>query len=330
MNKIAQIDSLKKMNALSDPRRKEILDLLMQQPMTISQISRILGGYPAGSRHHVLKLKEAGLVVLSGTRTSDGYTEKYYRAVADAFFLQRMILPSTQEDGLVFMGSHDLALEILITELEDRFPGFSLINLPIGSLDGLIALRQGIAHLSGCHIFDADTNEFNTPLIKRFFPDQDVQTITLAKREQGLLLPPGNPKQITKFEDIGRADISIINRNPGSGTRIWFDEKLESIGLRPMQVNGYTQEVNSHTVVAETIKDGIADTGIGLIAAATHAGLDFIPLFDEQYDLVLSSEIREINYYYPMMDFLHSTEFRKLLDSLAGYNSINTGQSSTY
>jgi molybdate-binding protein len=330
MKKIVKLDSLNKINSLTDPRRLEILKLLMRQQKTVSQISRSLGEYPAGSRYHIKKLEETGLVELTEIKTLDGYVEKYYRSVANAFLLQRIILPDSNGKNIVFMGSHDLALESLKTELEAAFPELSMINLSVGSMDGLIALRQGLTQFSGCHILDADTNEYNAPLIKRFFPEKSIKVFSLAYREQGLLLSPGNPKQISGLVDLVREDISIINRNLGSGTRIWLDKQLKDLGIHSNDLNGYTQSVNSHTSVAAAIKHGVADAGLGLIAAAISENLDFIPLFIEQYDLVFDEEFTNRELFAPLMNILTSADYRGRINSLAGYDSAKTGQSLSY
>lgn len=325
MKQIEKIDSLHKLNSLSDPRRIEILQLLMEQPRTISQVSRILDEYPAGSRYHMKVLEEAGLVEMHEVRVSDGYTEKYYRAIAKAFILNKIIFPSQRKSTLVIMGSHDLALEQLITLFETQFPENSIINLPVGSMDGLIALRQGFTPLSGCHILDQETRKFNTPLIKRFFPEGTIKVFTLAHREQGLLFPPGNPKQIRGFEDLARGDLTIINRNQGSGTRLWLDKFIKDYEISPFHISGYTQEVNSHTAVANAIKRGLADTGLGLIAAAVIEGLDYTPLFIEQYDLAIHMDRVDQDILNRLMDILNSAKFRRSISSLAGYDATKTG-----
>jgi putative molybdopterin biosynthesis protein len=190
----------------------------------------------------------------------------------------------------------------------------------------LISLRQGISKITGCHIFDPDTGLFNSPLIKRILPDRSIKIITLAHREQGLILAPGNPKHITGLDTVARKDIVIMNRNPGSGTRIWFDRKLDDLGIKPDEVIGYTQQVSSHSAVARSIKHGLADVGLGLNAAASQENLDFIPLFIERYDLVIpESSIHDMTIN-TMLDFLTSAEYRQAISALKGYDSTKTGE----
>lgn len=325
MKSFKLLNSIDPIRTLSDPHRQKILQLLMSKPMTISQLGRELGEYPAGIRHHVMLLEKAGLVIMGDIKASAGYIEKYYHAKAQSFLIQRMILPKTEKDLLIFMGSHDLAFEIMIGEIEKRIPNKKFFSIPVGSLDGLLALRQGFAHMTGCHLIDAETGQYNFPYIKRFFPDQPMRTLTVAHREQGLILSPGNPKGISGLDDLSRDDISIANRNRGSGTRIWLDNHLEQIGISIINIDGYTQEYNSHNSVALAIKSKSADAGLGLKAAAVQANLDFIPLFTERYDLVIPVEFSADKKYEPIIDYLSSAHFRNSINSLAGYDPQETG-----
>jgi len=252
--------------------------------------------------------------------------EKYYRAKARAFYFQEMILPETSGNNIVVMlGSHDLAVNVLAQHSMEN-TGLQLIIQPVGSLDGLVALRQGIAQVSGCHLLDVQSGEYNLPFIRHIFPDRPVVLVTLAHREQGLLVAPGNPRQIRGLEDLARADVTMVNRNRGSGTRLWLDKQLEQLGIIPEQVRGYNQEGRTHTAVAQAIQHGRADTGLGLYAAARLAKLDFIPIFQERYDLALPEEEYQATGMQSLLDYLQSRHFRKLVDSLGGYDTHHTGE----
>lgn len=325
MNKVEKVEALDRINVLSDPRQRQILKMLMARSRTISQLGRELGEYPAGVRYHIKKLEQAGFAEISEIRDSPGYIEKYYRANASAFLVQKIILPERKEKAIIFMGSHDLAFENLIAELTRKFPDLPIITLPIGSLDGLIALRQGLTDFTGCHLLDPDTGQYNSPFIKHFFPDKSISMITFANREQGLIIPSGNPKNVSGLEDIARQDITFVNRNRGSGTRIWLDNSLNKLGIMSGDINGYTKELCSHTGIAQLIKHNRADVGIGLIAAAIQEELDFIPLFDEQYDLVIPEEQLEDMTISVLMNYISSTKGHQSINALAGYATANTG-----
>jgi len=325
VNQLETLNSLEQINTVSDPHRLEILRHLMHTPSTVSQLGRQLGEFPAAIRYHIKKLENADLVELSEVRNSSGFSEKYYAAKADALSIQRTILPITDKKSVIFMGSHDLALEKIIQRFCDLYQEINIFNFPVGSLDGLIALRQGTAHLAGCHLLDSDTKQYNHPYVKHIFPDQNTRLVTLANRVQGLLFADGNPKGILGLEDISREDVRFVNRNPGSGTRIWLDKRLVKSGIHSRNVNGYTKQLNSHTAIAQEIKLGLADLGIGLIAAGVNQGLESIPLFEEQYDLVFSIGERENRDIMALMDHLSTASSRKMIGNIPGYDARKTG-----
>jgi putative molybdopterin biosynthesis protein len=320
MKKVESIDSFDKLKLLADPRRMDILRLLMASPATLTHLARILKQSPAWIRHHILSLESANLVEVSEIRKTGKVTEKYYRARADALLLQQVILPKTKKPTVIFSGSHDIAIEG-IAELLDKH--VTLLNLPVGSLDGLVNLRQGLCQISGSHLLD-ESGEYNTPYIRHFFPDRDVEIVTLAHRTQGLMLANGNPKSIQKISDVAKANVRFVNRNPGSGTRLWFDSELRKLRIPSEKVNGYDRIVKTHTEAAALIETGQADVSLGLQAAAHRHGLDFVPLFEERYDLVLPRENEKM--LMPLLDYLQTAAFRTGLNALVGYNTTHSGE----
>jgi len=279
------IKSFDELKILADPRRLSILRLLMAAPATLTQLGRALGEHPAWIRHHLKKLEQVGLVEMIDMQVSGGFVEKFYRARARVFTFQQIVLPDDPSRQLVvFSGSHDLALELL-----GQAPGghINLITIPVGSLDGLVTLRQGLCQIAGCHLFDPASGEFNISYVRHLFPDRSMALLTLVEREQGLMVAPGNPRKIAGLADLARQDIALVNRNRGSGTRLWLDGHLRSQGIGPEMVHGYRQEVRTHTEAAQAIQQGRADVGLGIRAAASLFSLDFIPLFNERYDLVI-------------------------------------------
>jgi putative molybdopterin biosynthesis protein len=172
---IRPIQTFEQIKLLADPRRLDILRRLMSAPASLTQLGAALGEHPAWVRHHLKQLEAAGLVELVETRLQAGVTEKFYRARAGGLLLQQTILPEDPaRPTVVFSGSHDLAVELLAETLA---PHFTILTMPVGSLDGLVSLRQNLCHLSGCHLLDAD-GEYNLPFVRRFFPDRAIQIIT--------------------------------------------------------------------------------------------------------------------------------------------------------
>jgi len=321
MGTVETLTTFEQIKLLSDPRRLAILRLLMAGPATLTHLGQALGEHPAWVRHHIKKLEEAGLVEVSEVKVTSGVTEKFYRARAGAFLIQEMVLPQDKNrPTVIFSGSHDLAIERLAGQLS---PHVNMLTLPVGSLDGLVALRQGFCHLSGCHLLDTG-GEYNTPFVRRFFPDRPTSLFTLAHRQQGLLLAPGNPKSIRGVAGLARPDATFINRQRGSGTRLWLDARLHELGISGEQIRGYEHVVSTHTECALAVERGEADAALGLQAAALQHGLDFIPLFHERYDLTIPQE--QINTVLPILDYLQSGDFRREVASLSGYDTTHTGE----
>ena len=201
-----------------------------------------------------------------------------------------------------------------------------MIVLPVGSLDGLIALRQGFCQLTGCHLYDPVGGEYNTSYVRHLFPGQSMQVVTLARREQGLLVAPGNPRQIRGLEDIGRSDLTFINRISGSGTRLWLDQRLGTLGVESAQIPGYNREASTHSQVANAVLQGEADFGLAVFAAARQFALDFIPLFEERFDLVIPDEQYHSVLLLPALEYINTAEFRTAVQGLGGYDTQETGK----
>jgi putative molybdopterin biosynthesis protein len=320
MKTVQPLHAFDKIKLLADSRRMDILRLLMASPATLTQLARTLKQSPAWIRHHMLALESAELVEVSEVRKTGKVTEKFYRAKADALLLQEVILPKSKKPAILFSGSHDLALEGIAEHLAKHV---TLLSLPVGSLDGLVNLRQGLCQVSGSHLLD-ESGEYNTPFVRHLFPDRQVEIVTLAYRTQGLMLAAGNPKSIKQIADIARADVRFVNRNPGSGTRLWMDAELHKLGIPAENVNGYGTVVKTHTDAASLIASDKADVSLGLQAAAHQHNLDFIPLFEERYDLILPSENEST--LSPLLDYLQTASFRNELNALTGYNPAHSGE----
>jgi putative molybdopterin biosynthesis protein len=320
MKQVDSINSFGKLKLLADSRRMDILRLLMASPATLTHLARTLRQSPAWIRHHILSLESANLIEVSEVRKTGKVTEKYYRAKADALLLQAMILPKTKKPAVIFSGSHDLALEGIVAHLEKHV---ALLNLPVGSLDGLVNLRQGLCQISGSHLL-GETGEYNTPFVRHLFPGRDMEVVTLAYRTQGLMTANGNPKAVKKISDVATPNIRFVNRNSGSGTRLWFDTELKKLKIPVEKINGYDKVVKTHSEAAALIANDNADVALGLQAAAHQHGLDFIPLFEERYDLVLPRENEKT--LLPILDYLQTATFRNELNALTGYDSAHSGE----
>jgi molybdate-binding protein len=275
--------------AIADPTRLCILRRLMIDPATLTQLARGLRSYAARMRHHVKVLESVGLVRRGKTVTTRNYTEKYYEATAAAYAIHPIIVPGNGVGHpTVILGSDDIALEAL-TRLALHDDHRLYAEVATGSLDGLEALRQGTTDVAGCHLLDIEPGNYNVSFIRHLFPDRPMEAITLVQREQGLMVTPGNPWHMQGVEDLVWPGTRIVNRKPGSGTRSWLDSRLHALGIPHDSLNGYGIELPTHQAVAAAVASGSADAGLGIREAAVEAGLGFVPLFNERYDLVVDT-----------------------------------------
>ena len=227
------------------------------------------------------------------------------------------------DQTILAIGSHDMTLDLLAQFVSSKNRRLASAN--VGSLGGLIALRRGECHLAGSHLLDAETGEYNVSYLNRYLSNRPIQLMTLVNREQGLLVPRGNQKDIRSLADLGRDDVRFVNRQRGAGTRILLDYELGKAGIDAEQVVGYEQEEFTHLAVAAAIASGRADCGLGIAAAAQALDLDFVPLFQERYDLVISAEYAQSELLAPLLEAIHTQAFKDAVNALPGYDTSLTG-----
>jgi putative molybdopterin biosynthesis protein len=326
LEEISHIGAIDTVRVLANEERLRLLRLLMRGPATLTQLGAVVGHHPAWVRHHILSLEQAGLVELVETRPTKGYVEKFYCASARAYAVDFMVLPDEGERGLlVMLGSDDLALDLLARRLRENEAGPDVITMVMGSLEGLIALRHGLGHVAGSHLFDAETGDFNKSYARALFPGRELVLVTLAHREQGLIVPAGNPRGLEDLAGAVSAGARLVNRNRGSGTRVWLDRLLSGGSIDPVRVAGYDNEVMTHDAAARAVADGAADVALGIRPAANAYGLDFVPLVEERYDLVIPREHYESALLAPLLDLLNDDAFKREIDDLGGYVTRETG-----
>lgn len=238
---------------------------------------------------------------------------------------RQSIEKSISLDTISIVGSDDLALGLLLDQLKQKHPEVITRMSCAGSLGGLIALQRGDADLAGIHLLDEETGEYNYPYVKHILPGIGITIAHLAYRAQGFILPEGNPRQIKKLEDLKRTDITMINRQKGSGTRVLLDLKLRELGIQPDGIEGYHNELDTHLAVATTIAEGKVDVGLGIEAAASSRGLDFIPLFRERYDIVIPTEKYKLKPVSSLVKIIKSQSFRKAVSEIGGYDTSEIG-----
>jgi molybdate-binding protein/DNA-binding transcriptional regulator YhcF (GntR family) len=232
---------------------------------------------------------------------------------------------SVKPNTILIVGSHDLALTILtdLVKQHSENLGFEIIHA--GSLGGLIALQEDRAHLAGIHLLDEETGEYNYPFIKRILPGREVAVVHLVYRIQGLMFARGNPKNIKGIPDLKRPDITFVNRQEGSGTRVLLDIQLRQLGINADEIKGYETEMETHLAVGLSISRGEADVALGIEAAARSCDLDFVPLFRERYDLVIPIASYRSKLLKPLLDTVVSEEFKEVVNKAGGYDTSQTG-----
>jgi putative molybdopterin biosynthesis protein len=187
-------------------------------------------------------------------------------------------------------------------------------------------LGRGEAHAAGMHLWDPETGEYNVPYVRRELVGRRLVVITLSQWQQGLIVARGNPKGIAGAAELARRDITFVNREAGSGSRMWLDAWLRQAGIAARQLRGYGREVPTHLAVAEAVASGAADAGPGILAVARALGLDFIALQEERYDLVIPMEFLNVAPVQALLEVAVSSPFQEELAALGGYDSSQAGR----
>lgn len=227
------------------------------------------------------------------------------------------------EQTIFAIGSHDLTLDVLAQFLAHR--SRRLVSVNAGSQGGLVALRRGEAHFAGSHLLDPETGIYNQAYIQTYLPETPVSVFGWVGREQGLIVAKGNPKGLKSLSDLARTDITYINRQRGSGTRVLLDYQLGKLGISDEKIAGYQQEEFTHLAVAAAVKSGRADCGMGIMAAANALDLDFIPLYTELYQLIVPNSVLESHLLDPILELAQRKEFQNAILRLPGYDISQMG-----
>jgi putative molybdopterin biosynthesis protein len=227
---------------------------------------------------------------------------------------------------ILAVGSHDLVLDLAASKVRAADPAATLASSNVGSLGGLVALRDGLCHIAGSHLLDPETGAYTLPYVDRVLGGRDVAVVRLVHREQGLIVAPGNPLGLAGIDDLARPGLRYVNRQRGAGTRVLLDHELRRRGIAADAVAGYAREEHTHLAVAATIAAGRADAGLGVLAAARAFGLDFVPVTREPYDLVLAAETLEDPVTEVLWTLLADPAFRAAVEELGGYGTEEMGK----
>lgn len=232
--------------------------------------------------------------------------------------------PEELDRTIFAIGSHDISLDLLAQHLA-KFKR-RLVSSNVGSMGGLLALSRGEAHLAGSHLLDPDSGEYNLSYIDKYLQGIPVVLMALVGRQQGLLVARGNPLKIESLKDLVRSDVSFINRQRGAGTRVLLDYQLGLLGISHNAIHGYDLEEYTHLSVAAAVASGRASCGLGIAAAAQALDLDYVPLFQERYDLVFPVAYFESDLIAPLRAVIQDPDFKIAVASLPGYDISHMGE----
>lgn len=223
------------------------------------------------------------------------------------------------ENTLVSIGSHDLIMDLIADKVQ-------LSSAHVGSMGGILAIRKKEAHIAPIHLLDESTGVYNISYVKKYIPNENTAIIKGVQRIQGFIVPKGNPKNIQNFDDLTREDVVFINRQRGSGTRVLLDYELKKEGISSSDIKGYDLEYNTHMDIAQGVKSGNADVGLGVYSAANALGLDFVEVAFEDYDFLVYEELLNDERIEKFIDIIKSDDFKSELESMGGYKFERTGE----
>lgn len=226
---------------------------------------------------------------------------------------------------IVATGSHDLTMDVLDMLLRKSRPDRFLVSSHVGSMGGIMAIQKGEAHIAGIHLFDESSGTYNQPFVEKYLRGQDVALVQLVYRQQGWIVKKGNPLGIRTVADLAQSGVTYINRQRGAGTRLLLDYLLGQEGIDREAIYGYTREAVSHLSVAAAVAGGTADVGLGIYSAAKAMNLDFIPVAEERYDLLMRGSFFRSREGEQLLECIRSPQFAQEVERLGGYHCRDSG-----
>jgi putative molybdopterin biosynthesis protein len=230
------------------------------------------------------------------------------------------------KNAIVFCGSHDLTIDLLSSQLKRARTDMKIVSSHVGSMAGIMAIRKGEAHVAGIHLLDPSTKEYNISYVNKLLAGQDVVLYPFLKRKQGWILPKGNPLGIESAADLARVNANFVNRQKGAGTRILFDLLLDEGCLTPDDINGYDREMFSHLAVAAEVNGDAYGAGLGIYPAAKAMNLDFVPVADEEYDLLMTRSFYESESGQLLISMIQSARFKSQVEQIGGYQVVENAE----
>ena len=234
-----------------------------------------------------------------------------------------LLTPEEKQQPQLILSGQDVVLDILANYLQQE--GIDAARTYLGSFEGLLSLYQDNIHVAACHLFDGF--DYNTSFVRSLMPGVPAALINVSYRSQGFYVQKGNPKNIKGWSDLGREDITVLNRRVGSSARILMDVQLKRLGIPAAKVKGYDKIMKSHLTMAQAIANGEADLAIGTERVSKQMeGLEFIPLLEERFDLVIRKETMETEEMQKLLGILRSPAFRSEIAAFSGNDYRDLGK----
>jgi excisionase family DNA binding protein len=290
--------------------------------------TRQVAGYLGINEKKVYALAKARKIPC--TRVTGKWT--FPRKLIDAWIERSAVEPERREVAaaeprpfLLAAGSDDPSLAVLRDLFEQRTRPGSFFLDTVGSSAGLAALHNGVADLATAHLLDPASGEYNLSFVKKLLGAKTI-VVQLFYRQLGLVVAPGNPLKLRTIADLARSKTRWVNRQPGSGTRLYLDHALKHLKIEPRKLDGYETAVSTHVEVGLRVLRGEADAGLATMTAARMLGLDFVPLARERFDAVISRERFFSPAIQALLSIVGSSEFRTRLETMGGYDSAESGR----
>ena len=304
---------------------QEVADILKIAKNTVYELIKRgdLNGYRVGNKVRVdvkdVEEYKNRSKTMKNSNSVNGITSDASGGRANSLYYEEV----SRHNDFVICGQ-DVLLDILSRYLQSK--GVQALRSYVGSYNGLYSLYHGHVQIATAHLWDGDSGQYNIPFVRRMLPGIPAVIIHLACRVQGFYVAKNNPKGIKDWEDLRRNDITMINREKGSGTRILLDEHLRKLGISSENLNGYRRESTSHLAIASTIARGEGDLGIGNEKTSQQVKeIDFIPLQVERYELVIKKEDLDKAPFAAVLEILRSPDFKAELEGIGGYDLQETG-----
>lgn len=312
-----------------EEKLKAILSRQISSSMGVDEFVRVKVG-KVGDNYIVTPMGRGAGLLMSVVR-ADGYIEipKGSEGFSQGSEVTVNLWRNKEEidNTVVCIGSHDNTIDVLYNFLRKNYPNVTLSSAHVGSMGGLVAIKKGEAHIAGTHLLDEETGEYNIPFVKKLMPDKKVVLVNLVYRIQGFIVKKGNPKNIKGFTDLTKENVVFINRQAGSGTRLLVDKHLKELGISTSQIKGYDTDEYTHMGIASAVLTGRADVGLGILAAAQALDLDFVPVAEERYDILIPQDFLELKIIQAVLRVIREDkEFKKAVERLGGYDTKDMGK----